>query len=204
MKTACFRQSILPGMASLILSACGGLLSNDKPAGKTFWLDPADLQEIRVTNGFGGNLALRFTVVPGLDSDQLVTLDPDARLNHLSSAHWPDHLPEFGASLVQRSLQATGRYGRVSRDRATLAGDCRLELEAQAFFTLIDRAGKPGSIDIGLAGSYQCGERTIPLMLHANTAVSGQGLAAVVAAYQRAFNEVMRDLRDLIESFESS
>ena len=44
------------------------------------------------------------SAVPGLDTDRVLALSTDARLNQYANARWPDHLPEVLTSVMKRSL----------------------------------------------------------------------------------------------------
>ena len=185
---------LLPVCFSLF--ACSGVLNSDKPAGKTFWLKPYEGQQTGENASGLAGLSLVFEVVPGLDSDHLLTLDANAELNHFAAARWPDYLPEFAGSLVRRSLQNSGLWSRVSMAGEGEPEDCELALEAQEFHTIIDGSGRPVSVRMTLAGVYDCHGAQGRVDAVSSLPVNGGGLAAIVAAHQQAFNQQMRSLVD--------
>jgi ABC-type uncharacterized transport system auxiliary subunit len=189
----------LLALAFLLTSSCGAMLNSDKPVEKTYWLSPYTTSQSTDSSTHRPGLTVSFTVIPGLDSDRLLTLNPDAELNHFSAARWPDHLPEFVGSLVRRTLQQTGRYPHVSDGRNSGQHDCELELEAQEFYTRITPGGAAASVQISMAGHYDCQDTSHVLMLEANSTVAGRQITDIVAAHQRALNQLMQSLLAQIE-----
>ncbi len=186
----------------LALLACGGLLSNDQPADRTFMLTSYLDKQGALPTESGHGLVVEVDVVPGLDTDQLLTLSVEAELNHFSGARWPDHLPEFAGSLVRRSLQHTGWFSSVSQERDSGSGDCELKLEVQQFYTTLDGAGAASVVQISMSGGLACEGRIKPLMLNASARVKGSQISNVVAAHQQAMDDLLRSLISQLEEFQ--
>lgn len=176
---------------TLLLCACSGLLSSDQPAARTWWLEPLQAN----TAGTGGPaLRLHLGVVPGLDSDEILTLSPDARLSRFQGAYWAGHLPELLESLLARSLQSSGRFAAVTPTGQAGPGECRLDLEARRFYAVLDAADSARSVDVELAGQLACDGSSKPIRATASVPVSGNHLPSVVAAFQNALDEATREL----------
>ena len=188
-------------LAMALLPACGSLLESTKVPDRTFLLHPYSVSEKGESTGRG--LSLEFTVIPGLDSDHMLTLGPDAELNKLAAVRWPDHLPEFLGSLLRQSLQGSGRYTKVTDKRSSALDDCSLELEARKFYTLIDGSGSPLRVNIAISGHHECEGKMTPIALEADAGVSSRRAADVVAAHQAAMNQATRSLHQQLESAES-
>jgi ABC-type uncharacterized transport system auxiliary subunit len=191
------RKNISPliiAAGCLLLSACSGLLSSDRPADKTYMLTPFSPREVAEPGQHRQGLSLEFSVIPGLDSNHLQTVGPDGELNHISAARWPDHLPEFAGSLIRRSLLETGWYTSVSDGRDAGHDDCELVLEASEFYALLDHSGAVSSVQITLNGSYNCNDSNTPLKLEAGTKVAGNQVADVVAAFQSSLDRCTESL----------
>ncbi len=189
-----FKTTLLLLSVAVVLASCGGLLNSDKPADKTFWLSPYSTSHSSGLSADAPDLALSVKVVPGLDSDHLLTMSPDAELNHYEGARWPDHLPEFAGSLLRRSLQESGRFARVSDGRNSGSQDCQLDLEIKRFYTQIDRSGMATSVQIYMSGHFDCQGLSKPVKLAASAAVSGQQLTDIVSAHQRAMDQIFRSV----------
>jgi len=187
------------GVIFLLLSACGSLMSSDEPAERTFLLKPYMPSRMTGDSVEQKGLVFEFSVIPGLDSDRLQTVSPDLELRPISAARWPDHLPEFANSLIERSLLGTGWYTRVSDWRHSSHSDCQLELVAQEFNALLDRSGSVSSVRISMAGSFACNGSVMQLNLQEENRVTGQQVTDVVAAFQRTLDDVTRTLLEKLD-----
>lgn len=189
----------LAGMGVLVLAACSGLLTSDQPPARTYWLEPFAGQPEN-SPSLAGGLVVTVGVVPGLDSDRLLTLGPDSGMNHISGARWPDYLPEFATSLMQRSLRASDSSApTASGEDEVQQHDCLLELLFQRFYTRLDRHDQPVSVEVSVSASLECGDRRFKVQLNENPEVSGTRVAAVVAAHQEALNRISRQLWALLD-----
>jgi ABC-type uncharacterized transport system auxiliary subunit len=144
-------------MLMLFTGACTGLTQSDKPAITKWWLEPYVAASQPESVDQPVSVALSVTVVPGLDTDRILTLSGDAELGHFASARWVDNLPELLASLLERSLQATGRFVMVSESAASRPGNCLLELEFREFFADIGPGGTTTGVRIATHGRFQFG-----------------------------------------------
>ena len=139
--------------------------------------------------------------MPGLDSDRILTLSNDAELGQFAAARWVDNLPELLNSLLERSLQATGRFD-VSSDRAAARPDnCHLQLELREFFADIDPAGKTTGVRVAINGRFQCGSAApVDIQSGAAIGVADERMSVIVAAFQTATDQLMQDILDKIFS----
>jgi ABC-type uncharacterized transport system auxiliary subunit len=188
---------LLAAVPALLLQACGGILTSEKAAKQYYLLQPLETPATRVNAGQRQALSVAVTAVPGLDTDRILALGADARLNRYSNARWPDYLPEVLTSVLIRSLEAAGPYDTresVGHD----AGGWRLQLEARQFFGLQDAAGETRSVAVELAGTLVCGGTGHPVRLDASSSVGEQRLSVVVAAHQAGLDSVTRELLKLI------
>ena len=199
--SANFSLRVLPLVfASTVLFSCGGLLDSDKPIEKTYQLDPYIASQTVAEPSSRPALSMSLTVVPGLDTDRILTINPDAELNHFSGARWPEHLPELAESLFRRSLQSSGLFSRVSRNRDSGIEDCSLELEIQQFSTSIDRNNVASHVQLQLAGNFKCLDVRYSIDLKERVAVNTQGLPAVVRAHQEGINRLSISLLEQLRT----
>jgi len=184
--------------AVLLVQGCGGLLTSDQAAKQYYLLAPLQEPMATTTEAPSAHLALQVSAIPGLDTDQLLALGIDARLQQYSNARWPDHLPEVLTSTLQRSLESSGGFRSVdAADRADDDG-WLLGLEVREFFGIRDAAGNTASVRVALAGAINCGGQRHPLKLSSSKAVNEQRLAAVVAAHQAGLDAVTKQLIERI------
>lgn len=182
-------------LTAAVLAGCGGLLKSDAPAANRWWLEPVtpDPGAMAALAAAGHDrLVLDLTVVPGLDTDRILNLDRQARLNHYAGAAWPDHLPEVLSSVLARSLEAGGRL-RVRVASRARTGECLLQLETRAFYGRVD-AGITETAEIAFAGTLTCGDTVTPLAARANEPVRENRMTDIVAAFQQGLGRTVRDL----------
>lgn len=173
--------------AAVFVAGCGGLMTSDAPAERVYWLEPldnaaADLPETGPANA-KSTIALRVAAAPGLDTDRLLILEDDARLNEYAAARWPDRAPDVVESSLKASLEATGGFLRVA-DRTAIADvDALLTLELRRFFA------HDGNVQIELAGYLDCSDSVRAVSALASAPIRQQRLASIVAAFQAALDD---------------
>ena len=187
----------LATVPALLMQACGGILTSENAAKQYYLLQPLEAPAPRADAAQRHALSVNVTAVPGLDTDRIMALGADARLNRYSNARWPDHLPEVLTSVLRRSLEATGSYV-TGESSGHGADNWRLQLEARKFYGLQDAAGETRSVAVELAGSLSCGTPAHPVRLTASSGVGEQRLSVVVAAHQTALDSITSDLLALI------
>lgn len=187
-------------LAAFLLTGCSSLLTSDKDAKRYYLLEPYTGWPAVSGQPIAADLALEVTAIPGLDSDRILALDPDAQLNHYANARWPDHLPEVLTSVLQRSLEASGRFGAVRADSRTSPGSWSLQLQARAFYGIQDAAGTTREVKVALGGEVDCGGSRHTLAVADSTPVSTERLAGIVAAHQSGLDTVTRQLLAQVES----
>lgn len=193
-----------PALAALLAIAvslaqgCSGLLTSEQAPKQYYLLAPLREPVAPTTEEPSADLALQVSAIPGLDTDQLLALGVDARLQQYSNARWPDHLPEVLTSTLQRSLESSGRFASV--DAADRAGNdgWLLGLQVREFFGIRDVTGNTPSVRVALAGAIDCGGQRHRLTLSSTQAVTEQRLASVVAAHQAGLDAVTRQLIERI------
>ena len=96
------------------------------------------------------------TAVPGLDSDQILTLSTDAALKPYAGARWTGYLPELTASLIGRSLENSGRFEFVSGRLGAGPVSCDMQLELTEFFAELDPGGVTTGVRVNVKGRFRC------------------------------------------------
>jgi ABC-type uncharacterized transport system auxiliary subunit len=192
-------------LTTICLGACGGLTQSDKPAVTTWWLKPLTAEAQTTIPEPIASVSVSVAVVPGLDTDQILTLSDDSELKPYAAARWVDNLPELTKSLVSRTLEASGSFEVVSERARAVHKQCDLRLELREFFASLNSSGQTRSVQITINGSYQCeSEALIPIQITASVPVQDNRMRMIVAAFQQAMNNTMRDLLKTLHSGKES
>jgi ABC-type uncharacterized transport system auxiliary subunit len=176
-----------------MLLACGGVLTSEQAAKQYYALMPYSGAG---TTGAAPQQSLTVSVsaIPGLDTDRILALGTDARLNRYANARWPDHLPEVLTSVLKRSMTASGRFSAVEASDRSRGGGWLLKLEVQQFYGIQNADGSTRSVRVGMAGTLACNDRTLRIDLSERKSVGAERLATIVAAHQSALDSVTRQL----------
>lgn len=187
----------LPALLFLValsggLGGCAGLLDSDEPPTSEWWLEatapgaPADRES--------QTLVLHLTVIPGLDTDRILNLGPQARLNHYAGAYWPDHLPEVLASVLARSFEQGGWRTVRLDDRVRQGDECLLTLETRAFYGRVDRDNLTRGVETRFDGVLICDDTRKPVSSRQDIQVTENRMGAIVAAFQTALGRNVDEL----------
>ena len=181
-------------LATVLVSACSGVMDSKQPAKQYYLLTPDTTSTGTASPTAGPALSMTVSVVPGLDTDRVLALSPDARLSPYANARWPDHLPEVITSVLKRSLAASGRFSSVEESSRLSDDGWLLTLEVQQFYGIQNGAGDTSSVRVEMAGPIECNGKLAPVRLSDSNSVSQERLAAVVAAHQQGLNDVTQQL----------
>ena len=182
-------------LMTLLLAACGGLTRSDKPVTHTWMLMPLEHSVQASSSEPVTSVVVSVEVVPGLDTDRILTLSEDAELNYFAAARWVDHIPEMLESLTGRTLQASGNFMVLSSHVGGGHEDCDLHLEVQEFFAFSGSPGSDFEVRIAFGGQYSCRSgKSKPIRVRASIPVYEGNMRTIVAAFQKGTDEVMTDL----------
>jgi len=169
----------------LLLTACGGLTTSDKPVTRTWMLMPLEQSSGSEPSAEVTTIELSVAAVPGLDTDKILTLSSEAELNHFAGARWAEHTPEMLESLLARSLQGSGKFEVVASQ-----ADCDLHLEVAEFYAYTGSSGVASEVRIEIDGQYSCrSEKSKPILLQASIPVHENKMSTIVAAFQEGVNK---------------
>lgn len=192
-------SSLIAGflLSVMFISACSGLNRSDKPAVTTWWLEPYKDSAAVLSAEPPVQVSVSVTVIPGLDTQWILTLSENAEMNKFAAARWADSLPELTTSLVARSLESSARFDVVSAGDNSKA--CDLELELREFYARLDSSGQTRGVRVAMHGRYLCtGSEPVIIHLNALAPVHDDRMTVIVAAFQQAVDDVMKGLLDTI------
>jgi ABC-type uncharacterized transport system auxiliary subunit len=177
----------------LLLGGCGGLLQSDGAPSSIWWLEPLAAPAAPSKSATARPIGLQVSVVPGLDTDRVLTLDTRAQLSRLAGAHWAEFLPELLFSLVSRSLEEAGWEAGAAH--GLHEEDCLLHLEARRFWIRLDAQDQARSAEVSLAGQLRCGNQAAaPIEASASIPIPVHRMPEIVAATQQALDQTLTDL----------
>ena len=175
------------------VSACSSLvdLGSEQAPERVYLLKPY-LLDASSNNSTQRSISVSVTAAPGLDTNKILILEPDAHLNHYASARWPDYSTEVFSSLLRNSLESTRFYSKAT-DQVSSSAD-KLSLEIKELYTLNDAFNNAQSVKVVLQGHVECNGASTNIKFSSDIAVSQNKLSVIVAAYQSAVNEVSEQL----------
>lgn len=193
-----FRSPVALFALALGVAACNGALESRQPAPHRWWLEPPPLT-LETPAYRQATLVVTLDVVPGLDTDRVLNLSPDHRLNHFAGAHWADNAPELIGSLLRRSLNNSTAFAAVTLHHGAASKTCRLDLEVDAFHARIDAEGVAYAVEVGWQGQFECAGVRRSVRVESSQPAQGNRMAGLVSAFQAALNQSAATLAGQLE-----
>lgn len=189
-------------LAVLLVAGCGGLRSDAEPE-RIYVLNPAQAaaQVAPAAPPAGGLLMVsRPAVHPGLDTPRIALKRADNELDYYALSRWSGTLPQVLGAFAVQSLQ--GAFTTVTgSDRGVGPADFDLLLTVRHFEAVSPQDG--GTPEIHVA--FQCLlMATSPRRVlgscdaQAREQAEGNRMAAIVAAFERATQRAMADVRNQV------
>ncbi|MCP4046324.1 MAG: hypothetical protein GY732_10085, partial [Gammaproteobacteria bacterium] len=143
-------------LITMCLGACSGLTQSNKPAVTTWWLKPLSGEAQITSPDPVASISVSVTVVPGLDTDRILTLSDDSELKPYAGARWVGNLPELAKSLVSRTLEASGNFEMVSERARAGHKRCDLHPELRNFTANLNSSMQTRSVQAAIQGPSPC------------------------------------------------
>lgn len=182
------------------MTACSGLLESNRPPDTVYWLKAVSVEPDGERHDKSPGIQVTVRAAPGMDTDHLLSLGPDANLNNYQSARWPDHAPEVVESLFRSSLESTNLYEVVSGGRNSRRATWRVELELREFFVVRRTPDDAGTVNVKLHGYAWCPQASEAITLESNVPVSENRLPFIVQAFQESINSVSLSLVHMLDA----
>lgn len=182
-------------LGAMLLPACAAL-----PGGGPAPLDTYDLSAVRVEASGPKRGRLQVLVAePGalkaLDGENVVVRPSAASVEFLKGAQWADRLPRVVQARLVEALQATGSLGGVGKPGEGLAIDYQVVTEVRAFEVRLDGAPRAEvALYVKLLNDRNGVVRAARGFTTTAPLSGGAGNDAYVAALDRAFAQVVREL----------
>jgi cholesterol transport system auxiliary component len=189
---------LLPAVLAATLAGCtGSFFKSNQPPPSTFLLSVTSQPAPA-----GGTLPLDLTVLmprvrTGLNTDRIVALYPDGKLDYFAGARWSGPLDEVVQDLALQAFR--GRFRNVGTDTSAFNTGYWLEVEVVDFQAEYD-ASRPGAgptVDVHLLARVgNAGDRRMlgHFDADARQPAADNRLSAVVAAYDAAANRALGEI----------
>jgi cholesterol transport system auxiliary component len=177
--------------ALLLLAGCSGGLHRDAPPTQHYVLRAAG--EPRPAAGQETLRIGRTTAAPGLDTDRIMLVQPDRRMDYYAASRWAAPLPEVVEALAAETLRNTGTWLSVHDSRGAFPADYFLQIAIRRFEADYTRGGSPQAqvvLDCTL-GRRADRERLAAFTVSGSAPASDNRLGPVIAAFERAAQEAM-------------
>jgi cholesterol transport system auxiliary component len=193
-----WRAAIVFAMA-LPLAGCGGLFQSDGPPVQSYLLRAAAAPEAAAKPLNATIRVSRPLPSPGLESDRIMLVQSDRRLNSFSASRWAASAPELLETLTVDTLRGTGVWSVVQDSRSGFPADYYLQITIRRFEAdYTDGAagadGNPPTVHVSLncvVGRRADRELITSFVAEAAESSGENRLAAVVEAFERATNKAL-------------
>lgn len=182
------RAVLLAGLSSVTLAACSGIVGPPE-ASPLYQLKPA----VPAASG-GGRVPWQLSITlpetpDSLDTDRIVLVQPDNRLDFYANARWPDRVPFLVQSALIEAFENSGRIGAVGRDTEGLKSNYFLLTDIRDFQARYDAPDAPPTVVIRIATKMiAANTRTIvrSMTAKAESATTVNSVPAVAGAFNQA------------------
>lgn len=199
MKPSKLLRLLVPLVLSLSVAGCSGLLrSNAQPvqvytlraddASSNGAADPAPAQtlSLRVAHPLAG---------PGLNTSQIVLLQPDHRMNVYAASAWAADAPALVESLATQTLRASGKWRSVEDAESPFPSDDLLQISIRRFDADYSAGSDtPPTVHVTLDCTLGAEDgRTIlaSFVADGSAVAAANKLSEVVAAFQQATDQAL-------------
>lgn len=186
------------------VTACSGILQSNRPPDTEYWLKAVSVESGNEHRATIPGIQVAVRAAPGMDTNRLLSLGPDANLTYYQSARWPDHAPELVESIFRSSLDSTNRYAIVSGGKSSHRSTWRVELELREFFVVRRAADDAGTVKVKLHGYVWCPQGSKSIALESTAPVSENRLPLIVQAFQQSINNVSLSLVHSLDAIRNS
>jgi cholesterol transport system auxiliary component len=195
-------RRIVPILLALGVAGCSSLLHSDAPPVQVYTLRaaaapaagsadprPAATASLRVAHPLAG---------PGLDTSQIVLLQPDHRMNVYAASAWAADTPALIGSLATQALRASGEWSSVQDADSPFPARYLLQISIRRFDAdYLAGARTPPTVHVTLQctlGSEDARKVLASFVAAGSSPAAANRLSAVVAAFQRATDEALRSM----------
>jgi cholesterol transport system auxiliary component len=131
---------------------------------------------------------------PGLDSDHLMLVQSDHRMNYYVGGRWPGTVPAIVEQLTLETLRASGRWASVQNSASGFPSEYILQIVIRRFEA--DYTGNPNLPEVHVVLDCTLGKRVgrevvATFVAEGSSVATANRLGDVVAAFEEAANKAV-------------
>jgi ABC-type uncharacterized transport system auxiliary subunit len=179
------------------LAGCGGTFTSRAPVSHAYVLRPPAVAAPAASRLAVSVRVARPAAGPGLDTDRILLLTPDARLDFYAGGHWATSIPSLVGALATETLRDSGAFEAVYGESATFPADHLLFITVRRFEAEAPSDGVAPTARVVLDCSLgvRTGDGAVATFRVTGEAqASTNRLGAIVAAHQAAINDALSAL----------
>jgi cholesterol transport system auxiliary component len=194
-------QALCTFAAVTLLAGCGNLLQSDGALPETYRLGSGSTPAAAPSAATGSATALGLTVVrprapAALDTDRIAVLDAGRRFDYYAGVRWAEPAPQMLQQNLVDALERSGRFAAVFAAPARVPAELMLDVELRRFEADASAGGAPVVhvlVQASLVDARQL-SRVDSFTSEVAVPADGNRRAAIIAAFDRASAEVVRDV----------
>jgi cholesterol transport system auxiliary component len=185
-------------VAALAVTGCSGLLHSNAPPEQMYFLRATPIQGAPAGGPVKASVRLSHPIAaPGLESAQIVLVQPDRRMSFYRASRWPAPPPNLIETLAIEKLRGSGLWQAVGDSTSAFPTDYVLQMSVRRFEADYTAGGPAPVVHVVLdcmLGRRE-GREVIATFLAAGSApATANKLSAVVAAFEAAVNTALDSL----------
>jgi ABC-type uncharacterized transport system auxiliary subunit len=201
-------RHLVPVLLGLVVVGCSSLLRSNAP--------PVQVYTLQAPSASSGNVAEPAAAVdaslrvahlragPGLETSQIVLLQPDHRLNVYAASAWAADAPALLEPLAVATLRGSGHWRSVEDAESPFPSDYLLQISVSRFDAdYSDDTSAPPTVQVTLDCTLgkEEGRDIITTFVASGSAVaSANRMGEVVAAFQQATDAAMASLSQQVSA----
>jgi cholesterol transport system auxiliary component len=190
------RLALLLLVASLGTGCFGSMFQSDADAPELFRLSAPSSTAIGTALPLAVSVA-RPRAASSLDTERIAVMRPGSAFDYYAGARWSDTAPQMVQQLLVATLAAEGGFAAAVAAPSRVPTDLLVDLELRHFEAVYADARESPSVRVELQASLvdtRKGTRLATFESAADVPASANSRGAVVAAFDRAAGEVVREV----------
>jgi cholesterol transport system auxiliary component len=183
----------------LVLAGCGGLFETDGQPVQSYVLRVTPSEPQKGTPIKGTLRVSRPLTSPGLESERIVLVQSDHRLDFFTASRWAGNLPDVIESLAVERLRSTAVWSVVQDSRSAFPGDYTLQITVRRFEADYTQNAELPVVRVAfdcIMGRRLDRELLAAFSAEVNEPAAANRLAAVVGAFEVATNKALAEIAE--------